>query len=58
MFICSMHTHKNCDHNMKSETFIKPPTMQPTELRMHIAVFLQHPSTQCSVHILCECLTL
>ena len=33
IFICSMHTHRNCDHNMKSETFIKPfpNTMQPTK---------------------------
>ena len=69
MFICSIHTHthththRNCDHNMISETFIKPPVFfqynaANKELRLHTAVFLQHPSTQCSVYILCECLTL
>lgn len=60
MFICSTHTHRNCDHNMESETFIKPPIYSRynaanTELRMHIAIFLQHPSTQCSAHIIWEC---
>jgi len=63
MFICSTHTHQNCDHNMESETFIKPPILSQynasnKELRMNIAVFPQHPSTQCSIHIKWECLTL
>jgi len=51
MFICSMHSHRNCDHNIKSRTFIKPPIFSQynaanKELRMHIAVFMQHSSTQ------------